>query len=167
MNESTYQELLETSWRRKLTLDEERRLQAFLAAHPEARSRWVEEAAINDFLEHLPSAPLPSNFTARVLRAVEADKARKERSKPPTFSWQMWVKRFVPQAAGFALILVLGLTGFNQYRAYTQTQAAKGAAIISDLASVPGPEILRDFEAIQQLRRVPLFTDDELLAALQ
>ena len=167
MNELTYQELLEISWRRKLTLAEESRLQTLLAAHPEAQNRWSEEAAVNDLLHQMPAAPLASNFTARVLQAVDAEEARNERSKPREISWHGWIKRFLPQAAGLSLLLVLGVTGLNQYRAYTRTQVAKSAAIISDLASLPGPEIFRDFEAIQQLRQASAFTDDALLAALQ
>ena len=68
--------LRESSWRRKLTEAEQAELRAYLAAHPDARADWEMESALNAALTRLPDAPVPSNFTARVLQAVEREAVR-------------------------------------------------------------------------------------------
>jgi hypothetical protein len=45
-------------------------------------------------------------------------------------------------------------------------QLAKSVAAISEVSSLPGPEILKDFDAIRQLTPTPP-PDTELLALLQ
>lgn len=65
------QELTELAWRRGLTPDEQARLRQYLAAHPAARSQWELEAALTRALDRLPPAPVSSNFTALVLKAVQ------------------------------------------------------------------------------------------------
>ncbi len=74
-NDPTYNRLRELSWRRKLTGAEEAELRAWLAAHPDAQADWEAEAGLNAALGRLPDAPVPSNFTARVLQAVEREAA--------------------------------------------------------------------------------------------
>src|SRR5437868_14725535 len=99
-----YQRLLEISWRRKLTDAEAAELQACLAAHPEVQVEWADEANLNELLEALPVAPVPSNFTSRVLRELErqeAAEARVPQGKPWHF-WN-WRLRWLPRA-GFAAI---------------------------------------------------------------
>src|SRR5262245_19120401 len=76
MNDELYNELLEASWRRKLTAEEEAQLRAWLVAHPEAQADWDEEALLTQQLERLPNAPLASNFTAQVMGKLELDLAR-------------------------------------------------------------------------------------------
>ena len=75
MNESEYQALIEASWRRSLTDDEQARLDSWLRVHPEMHNEWEEESALNRMLEELPEAPVASNFTARVLQAVQREAA--------------------------------------------------------------------------------------------
>lgn len=167
MKESIYQELLEASWRRHLTSEEEAHLQDYLAAHPLDQIQWSEEAALNGFLQSLPPAPVPSNFTARVLQAIDAEELQEERVTPSARPWQHWITQLIPQFASLSVVIVLCVTGFYQYRSFHRDQVAQNAAIISDLASVAGPEILKDFEAIHQMRQVTAFTDDDLVTALQ
>src|SRR6266436_5449915 len=98
MNESIYSKLLETSWRRPLTPEEEARLHAYFAEHPEARSQWEEEAILSRQLSQLPDAPLSSNFTALVMQAMDAETAPPH-PVPLRRGWFAWLGRHLPQTA--------------------------------------------------------------------
>src|ERR1051325_11026338 len=101
MNDRQYQKLLETAWRRKLDAQEEAELRAWLQAHPEARADWETEAALTDHLSRLPQAPVPSNFTARVLQAAE----RAGIEHPPVSKWSSLLHSLLPRVAVAALAL--------------------------------------------------------------
>src|SRR6185295_6857614 len=86
MNDAAFNQLLDTALRRKLTAEEEARLQVILARDPQAKAVWEEEIALSQLLDGLPDAPLASNFTAQVLQAVESDSRRHWRA-PKLFRW--------------------------------------------------------------------------------
>jgi anti-sigma factor RsiW len=163
MNDELYNELLEASWRRKLTAEEEAQLRAWLAAHPEAQADWDEEALLSQQLERLPNAPLASNFTAQVMGKLELDLVRERRGRT-RWPWSMWW-RVVPRYA--AVLAVAVLAGFGVLRHREHQAMVESVANVTPFASVLQPEIIKDFDAIQQLRYVPVVSDDELLAALQ
>lgn len=158
-----YQRLAEAGWRRPLTEAETAALQDWLAAHPEARADWETETALTQALGGLPPAPVPSNFTARVLQAVEREEAAAARRPAPT-RWQ-FLHRWLPRVA-FAMFLV-GAGLFSHYRVLEvrQQRLVKGIVVVSDVAALPSPKILADFDAIQALGRVPP-PDGELLALM-
>ena len=170
MSDSLYKALLEASWRRPLTPEEKARLQDYLAAHPEAQTEWEEEAALNFHLERLADAPLSSNFTARLLQAVELEQAREQR--PRSFSLPAWSRRwltgYLPKAASAMLLLVFLAVGLQQYRVYNRKQVAESVEKLYSITAVfPKPEVFQDFEVIHQLGQVQPVDDAELLAALQ
>ena len=166
MNDELYTELLQTSWRRKLSAEEEAQLRAWLAAHPEAQTDWEEEALLTQQLERLPKAPLASNFTAQVMQKLDLEVAREER-EPHGWNLPQWWRRIVPRLAPALLLAVLAATGVVQYQKYQHTQMVDSVKRLTPVASVLQPEIMQDFDAIQQLRYVPSVSDEELLAALQ
>ncbi len=98
MNDPLYQKLLEASWQRPLTPEEEAELQPYLAAHPEAQAEWDEDILLTQQLRQLPAAPLSSNFTALVLQAVKAEAGRPRRDAT-SFGWLAWVRQYLPRAA--------------------------------------------------------------------
>jgi len=165
MNDPLYQKLLEVSWQRPLTPEEEAELQAYLAAHPHAQAEWEEETLLTQQLRQLPTAPLSSNFTALVLQAVRAE-AGKPRWTATTFEWLAWVRRFLPRAASIGLALLLVITAVHQYRAAGRAQLAKSVAALSPVTPL-NPEILQDFDAIVQLSQAPTVADEDLLGALE
>src|SRR2546427_12592788 len=103
-NDPLYNSLRERSWRRKLSLAEETELRAWLEAHPESQGDWEAELGLTQGLGRLPDAPVPSNFTARVLEAVERETAAGE-SRARGSKWRAWLGRvrWLPRA-GFAVI---------------------------------------------------------------
>ncbi|MEY2466714.1 MAG: hypothetical protein QOD03_1235, partial [Verrucomicrobiota bacterium] len=83
MNESDYNQLREKNWRRKLTAVEQTELRAWLAAHPEASADWEAELSLTETIVRLPDAPVPTNFTARVLQAIEQEASVDARQREP------------------------------------------------------------------------------------
>ena len=149
-----YERLREIGWRRPLTDAEQAELREWLAAHPEHHSEAEAEAALTQALANLPEAPMPSNFTSRVLQAVEqethAETHTVQRASVP------WWRAFIPRIA--VATLIVGITGFSYWRHQAAKQeelvdTAKNLAIVDAAA-------LEDFEAIRHLSQA----DDGLLA---
>ena len=162
-HDPTETRLRELSWRRHLTPAEQAELQAWLAAHPDAAARWQEDAALDSLLERLPNAPVPSNFTARVLQEIERDAARTEREIPVARPW--WQRVLVPRLATAAVILGAGL--FVYFR--NADQQAKFTAPLLSLSgteAVLSVEVLQDFDAITKLGP-NVQPDMELLSLMQ
>jgi hypothetical protein len=165
-NDPTYDRLRELSWRRQLTAGEAAELCAWLAAHPDAAGEWEAEAVMNEALGQLADAPVPSNFTARVLQTLERESAAESRRR--WGRWQLWVRwRWLPRMAVAAVVLVAGLFSYEQAtRAARRAEYAKSVAAVSDVASLPGPEVLKDFDAIR-VSNPSSAPDEELLSALK
>lgn len=158
------QRLRELAWRRELTDVEQAQLRAWLAAHPDRRADWESESVLNGLLARLPDSPVPSNFTARVLQAVDCESARADRERVVRRlpRWRMLVPRF---ALGLAFIAA----GWLAYHQHTQTQRlklAESVAAVAEVRSLPSPKFLEDFDAIYQLPPMPT-ADDELLALMK
>jgi anti-sigma factor RsiW len=167
MNDDLYNDLLEASWRRKLTAEEEAQLRGWLAAHPERQPEWEEEVALNQQLERLPNAPLASNFTAQVLGKLDLELQREEREKSRGRTLKSWWRGLVPR---FAAVLLLGLlagTTVVQYREHQRSEIVQDVMHVTPVASVLSPEVLQNFDAIHRLSHVPAVSEEELLAALQ
>jgi hypothetical protein len=165
MQDKHYQQIKEAGWRRKLSRDEEAALQKFLASYPEARDAWGEEAALNRLLERLPAATVSSNFTARVLQAVQAAPARQ--------TWRDWFApaQWLPESRGWrvamcSMILGVGLLSFHEYQVVYRVRMARQLAGVSRVATLPPMEWLKDFDTINGISQVKV-ADDELLAALE
>ena len=170
MNDSEYGELVETSWRRTLTEDEQACLRGWLAAHPEAQSDWEAEAALNLALTRLPEAPVSSNFTALVVQA--ADREETERHRVP--SWLGAIKSLFQRPApriAWALILIGALWfGVQQHRQEkaeaSRHELAQGLAAFANVAALPYPAAMQDIDTIQQISHLPDRADEELFAVL-
>ena len=174
MIDPVYQKLIETSWRRELTPEEQARLQSCLSARPETEADWRTERALNQLLRELPNPPLASNFTARVLRAAEAEQGRRERRSRWAKWWEDWIRVVLPKAAWAGLALLLAGGGLHQYHSLTRARIARDLAKIPVVLTLPDPKALIDFEPIRQFSRVShpagraeTFSDDDLLKALQ
>ena len=165
-NDPIYERLRELSWRRNLTAGEAAELRAWLAAHPDALAGWEAEAGLTEALGQLADAPVASNFTARVLQAVEREDAARLRHQRQ--KWQVWRGwRWLPKVAVAAVVLGAGLISYEQAaKAARRAEYARSVAAVSDVSSLPGPEALKDFGAIRVSNPTPV-ADEELLAALK
>ena len=173
MNHAEFKQWLDTAIRRKLSPDEEKRLEDRLAEDPSAKAAWEEEMALNRLLNRLPDAPLASNFTAQVLRAIARD-ARPRRSRAPMLFRWLGLRRPAWRLA--AAGLALGLAGLAQFQyqsirrermAVALTSVAGKLDTVSDLTSLPSVEVWGDFEAINRLSQTQPQADEQLLAVLE
>jgi anti-sigma factor RsiW len=159
-SDSDYNTLREEAWRRKLTPAEEEALRRWLSAHPESQGDWELEGGLNQALERLPDAPVPGNFTARVLRAVELDAAQATRRRPSFWSQIPWL----PRVAFTALALGAGLFAYHHAQVQQHRKQMVAALTVVGVSSLPAPDVLKDYDAIQAMGQTS--ADDELLAAL-
>jgi len=158
-NDPIYNRLRELTWRRKLTSAEEAELRSWLETHPEARAEWEAETGLAAVLEGLPDVPVPTNFTARVLQAVERETA----AAPRRSEWGVWL-RWLPKAAFVLAVLAAGLVSYHLVQSAERTKLAQSVAAVADIPSLPSPDILQDFDAIRASS--PAATPDEQLLAL-
>src|SRR5512140_3011737 len=101
----------ELSWRRKLSSDEAAELRAWLATHPEARDDCEAEAGLSEALDRLPNVPLASNFTARVLQAVEREAGAPRPRAHPDWQQPGWWMKWLPRTAFAVVALTASLIG--------------------------------------------------------
>src|SRR5437870_4994810 len=113
MNESEYMKLREEAWRRPLTADEKRQLQSYLLVHADAQAEWEEEAALTQLLVRVPDAPLSSNFTARVIQAVELEELR---AQPKGIFTLPRLRTWLPRLAITGLVVGLGAFGYQEFQ---------------------------------------------------
>ena len=158
-----HSKLRESSWRRNLTEAEQAELRAYLAANPDARTDWEMESALNAALTRLPDASVPSNFTARVLQAVE----REEAQSPHGWSWRWNWHTLVPRVAFAAAVIAFTGLALHQHEIYSQRAAlARSVAFVTRGQPAPSLEALENFDPIRRMSQ-PQHADDELLALMQ
>jgi hypothetical protein len=110
-------------------------------------------------LTRLPDVPVASNFTARVMQAIELDTMRQSRWR--LFGWRWRV--VIPRTAAATVIVGLASFTFYQHEIYVQQVAlAKSAALVAS-QPMPSVEALKNFAAIQRMGQTAQ-PDNELLA---
>jgi negative regulator of sigma E activity len=114
---------------------------------------------LRDLLARLPDAPVPSNFTARVMQAVDLEEARRTRRWDFILDW----RAFLPRAAvASAAVLLAGLV-LQQHEAGAHRAAfAKNVALVAE-TPMPGVDALKNFDAIRRMSQ-PARADEGLLA---
>lgn len=151
--------LRELVWRRKLT-DAER---AELRAEPESQANWELESRLTEGLAQLPNVAVPSNFTARVLQAVESEESQAVRRRG--WHWRNW-RVLVPRVAVAAVVVALaGLTVQQHELNVRRAHLAQSVAQAATAQPMPSIEALKNFNAIQRMSQP--HADEELLALLQ
>jgi hypothetical protein len=148
----------EELWRRKLSTAE----RAALRGQPELEL----EARLTDALAQMPNAPVPSNFTARVLDAITLEEARAARAAQ-TQGWRWSWRGWLPRVAVTAAVLLLAGAGFYQHEASrARSEMAKSLSLVASAKVVPSVDVLENLDVIQRMSQ-PAHADTELLAALQ
>ena len=160
MNQSEFDNLLQTAHERDLTDGELARLERWLAATPADQAEWE---ALDHLLATLPDTPVATNFTARVL-----DEVRRAETAHPALGQAWWQRLLAPQfrpvqiAAAATLAMVIGGVG---YQSHLNQSRAEMAAAVASIAEFP-PGFLADFEAIGAVAQADAI-DEELWAALK
>ena len=158
-DEPLHNPLRELAWRRKLT-DAEK---AGLRANPEMQADLELEARLSEALARVPDASVPSNFTARVLQAVEREESR----GAPARGWSWYWRVLVPRVA--VAVVVVGFAGlaYQHHEFGKRAELAKDVALLAQAQPAPSVEALENFDAIQRLSQSVPRADNELLALLK
>lgn len=145
----------ESLWRRKLSAAEH----AGLRAQPELEL----EAHLTDALAKIPDAPVPSNFTARVLDAIQLEEKQAARSHGWHWNW----RSLFPRVAVAAAVLIFAGVSIQRYETNSQRFAlAKGVALVAGAEPPPSMDALENLDAIQRMSQ-SAHADGQLLADLQ
>ena len=145
----------ESLWRRQLTAA----ARAGLNGQPELEL----EARLTDALAKIPDALVPSNFTSRVLDAVELEEARAARSQGWALNW----RRLWPRVAVAAAILIFAGVGIQRHETNSHRLAlAKNVVLLATSQPPPSVDALENLDAIQRMSQSG-HADGELLAAMQ
>ena len=162
------QELREKICRRPLTQAEQGQLDAWLAAHPEARADWAADAALNAALARLSEKPAPSNLTARVLAEIEREDlatAGARNTKTNFFGLGSW--GWVTRTAVVVVLLGVGGLAYRHEQKVVKVKDAQNlAAAMRTTPSLP-PELLEDFDLISSLPPPFPGADMELLSVMK
>ena len=144
--------LRESLWRRKLSEAE----RAELRTQPELDL----EARLTQALAEMTDAPVPSNFMAGVLNAVELEEKRAARAY--LWNWRLLLPRF----AMATVVVVFAGISLQRYEANVhRVELAKNLAQIAT-AQTPSVDALENLDAIQRMSQSG-HADNDLLVAFQ
>ena len=117
------------------------------------------QGQLRELLSRLPDAPVPSNFTARVLQAVELEELRGSRRGILRWNWRVLFPRITAAAA---VAVFAGVAIQVHERSLARREMARDVALV---VSQPAPsvEALNNFDAIQRMSQTAR-PDDELIA---
>ena len=120
-----------------------------------------EPQDLRQLLSRLPDVPVPSNFTARALQAVELEEWQAARTRGWQWNWHALLPRFAVTMA------VLVFAGIALHRHEIDSRRAEMAKSIMFVAQaqprVPSVDALQNFDAIRRMSQ-PVHADEGLLA---
>jgi hypothetical protein len=122
------------------------------------------DGQLDALLRALPDKPVPSNFTARVLQAVDREAVRP--AAPPWWEMFRHPLQLLPRAAMTVLALCFGLFGYQHHALAERHAYERSVEAVVQVASLPSPDALKDFNAIRHMSTTPA-ADHDLLALLQ
>jgi negative regulator of sigma E activity len=119
-----------------------------------------EPQELRELLLRLTDAPVPSNFTARVMRAVELEELQAARTRGWHWNWHS----LLPRAAAAAAVVIAAGFAFYQHEIYSQrAEIAKNVVLVANAQPLPSVDALQNFDAIQRMSQ-PAHADEGLLA---
>jgi len=118
-----------------------------------------KEGQLRRLLSRLPDAPVASNFTARVMQAIELEEMRRSRWYFLNWSWRV----FAPRAMGPALVFGLAVIMFHQHEISAQRRELANNVAIVATQPMPSLDALKNFDAIQRMSQTA-HPDNDLLA---
>jgi hypothetical protein len=118
-----------------------------------------EQRRLRELLSRLPDAPVSSNFTARVLQAIEAEEIRRSRWHLMGWNWRIFFPRATVTAAAAGIVAV----ALYQHDISAQRQRLGHDVYVVASQPMPSLEALKNFDAIQRMGQSAR-PDDELLA---
>jgi hypothetical protein len=122
------------------------------------------EAHLTDALTRIPDVPVPSNFTSRIMDAIDLEEARSARSKRGWWNWHA----LLPRVAVAMAVLLFAAIGVEHYETVQnhRTEMAASLHTVASTSAVPDVDALNNFDTIQRMGQ-SAHADTDLLAALQ
>ncbi len=121
------------------------------------------ETRLTEGLGQIPNATVASNFTARVMAAVDREEAARAASSQRPWNWRV----LLPRVAATAAILVFTGTVWERYEVRSQrSMLVRNIAQVTYSKQVPSLDAIYNFDAIQRMSQ-PVTADKDLLAILQ
>lgn len=121
------------------------------------------DARLDALLRGLPDKPVPSNFTARVMQAIERETPALSQAR--TGSWTWWM-RFIPRAAVVTVVVTVCSFAWHNHRVQQRTELAQSVATVSKVDPITDPAVLADFDAIRRMGQEPHY-DEAIIAYLK
>jgi negative regulator of sigma E activity len=122
-----------------------------------------EPQELRELLSRLPDAPVASNFTARVMQAIELEEMKAARARNPVWFWRV----VVPRVGVAATVILFAGVAIQHHELNAQRAVlAQNVALVVAAQPLPSVEALKNFDAIQRMGQ-PQHADEELLALLQ
>src|SRR5271170_4424203 len=115
------------------------------------------EKRLTEALAGLPDAPVASNFTARVMQAIDLEEARAQRKRK--WSWHA----LLPRVAIASMAIVFAGIIFREREISNQRAAIANSVALVAGQPLPSVEALKNFDAIKRMSQ-PARADEELLA---
>jgi len=114
---------------------------------------------LRELLSRLPDAPVASNFTARVMRAVDLEKSRRARKWSFIFNW----RSFLPRAAVATIAVVFAGLLFQQHELNARRAQFAQSVKLVEGTPMPSVDALKNFDVIRRMSQ-PARADEGLLA---
>jgi negative regulator of sigma E activity len=147
-------DLRESLWRRQPSATERQELRT--------RPELELEARLTAALAKMTDAPVPSNFTTRLLAELDREEAQTVHSHR-SWKWNFLLPRL---AIATAVVLLAGLS-VQQYQINShRTALARNVAQLAASNPLPSVDALENLDAIQRMSQ-STHADGELLADLQ
>ncbi|HOX02899.1 MAG TPA: hypothetical protein P5555_10725 [Candidatus Paceibacterota bacterium] len=160
--------LRDDSLRRAPSAEEIRRLESWLAGHPEQRAQWESDLQVGQWLRELPDPPVSPGFVPKIMAALDRPSAAGSRRLDLLSFWRLWLPplRWAAASAAAAILLAsAAFIGYRHHQSQTRVEIARSVAQISDFPL--SLDLLSDFDVIRRLDPAAVPVDEELLAALQ
>src|SRR6516165_6282643 len=101
-----------------------------------------EPRELRKLLGRLPNAPVSSNFTARVMQAIELDELRARRSGRWSWNWHALLPRV---AVATVVMVASGLVLHQHEISSRRTALAQSVALVANAQPMPSLEALNNF----------------------
>ncbi len=152
-------------------LDEKSKARLSQCLNPEELAHFEQEIAFGKLLQKLPSYPVSSNFTTRVMDAIEIKEPEVAATPFWRLIWQNLTGKFVP----VSLLVVSIVVGYISHNEARKTKLAgsiielERVAMLDDKNNGFPVEIFKDFDVIQKMDMSGSgsMVDLELLTALK
>jgi hypothetical protein len=121
------------------------------------------EARLTAALSRLAEVPVATNFTDRVLAAVDLETKQAARTARRNWHWRL----FLPRVAGaMAVLLLVGLSLQHYAAGLHRQEMAKSLVMVASAKTLPSVDALENLDTIERISQSG-HADGELLAALQ